>query len=261
MSGAAKNLADSIAARAALRPKPLIGICSRPGDNGDVNQSCINTSYADAVQDAGGIPIALPHGFGVAGIADEIIERIDGLLLTGGGDIAPESFGGRPYAEGCVARVSFMSAERDVFEWAAAKAAWNQDLPCLGICRGMQVMNVSFGGTLVRDISELGGGRIDHAQFERGAEVIHKVHIERGSMLARILEGEEFGVNSMHHQAISAPAKGGHISAWATDGTPEGLEFAERTFFIGVQWHPEQLHTMPQLFEAFIDAARAGMRG
>lgn len=240
--------------------KPLIGICSRPSEAGDEHQSWINTRYADAVQDAGGIPVALPHGFGVAGMAEEIMERIDGLLLTGGGDISPESFGGRPYAEGCIARISFMSAARDVFEWAAAKAAWNLDLPCLGICRGMQVMNVSFGGTLVRDISELGGGRIDHAQFERGDDIIHQVRIERGTRLAEILGGEEFPVNSMHHQAISAPAKGGRIVAWAPDGTPEGIEFAERTFFIGVQWHPEQLGTMPQLFRAFIDAARAGMQ-
>lgn len=241
-----------------LKPKPLIGICSRPGEN-DPYVSYINVRYADAVQDAGGIPIALPHGFGVANMAGEIIERIDGLLLTGGGDISPESFGGSPYAKGCVAKISFMSAARDVFEWAAAKAAWNQDLPCLGICRGLQVMNVSFGGTLVRDISELGEGRIDHAQFERGDDIIHEVRIEPESRLHEILGGDSFGVNSMHHQAISEVATGGRIVARATDGTPEGLEFDERTFFVGVQWHPEQLGTMPQLFNAFIDAARARM--
>lgn len=238
--------------------KPLIGICSRPSDT-DEYLSCINVRYADAVQDAGGIPVALPYGFGVATMAEDIIERMDGLLLTGGGDIAPESFGGSPYAAGCVARISFMSAERDVFEWAAAKAAWTLDLPCLGICRGLQVMNVSFGGTLVRDISELDGGHIDHAQFERGSEIIHEVRVEPDSQLARILGGETFPVNSMHHQAISETARGGRIVAWAPDGTPEGIEFADRTFFVGVQWHPEQLGTMPQLFEAFVNAARARM--
>lgn len=241
-----------------LNPHPLIGICSRPGYE-NIEISAIATSYADAVQDAGGIPIALPHGFGVASMASEIVSRLDGLLLTGGGDISPDSFGGKPYADGCKATISYMSLERDVFEWAAVRAAWDMDLPCLGICRGMQVMNVSFGGTLVRDISELGGNRIDHACFMQGNEVIHPVRIERETQLWRILGTEQLGVNSMHHQAISEVAKGGLITAWAPDGTPEGLEFPSRTFFVGVQWHPEQILNTPQLFEAFIDAAYAGM--
>lgn len=242
------------------KKRPLIGICSRPSYvAGDDNVSAISTFYADAVQDGGGIPVALPHGFGVANIANEIVERIDGLLLTGGGDISPDAFGGKPYEDGCVAKISFLSAERDVFEWAAVRAAWKIDLPCLGICRGMQVMNVSFGGTLVRDISELGGGRINHACFERGSEPIHDVRIERGTQLHSILGCEQLSVNSMHHQAVSTAAKGARITAWAPDGTPEGLEFPERTFFVGVQWHPEQILNTPQLFEAFVDAAREGM--
>lgn len=241
-----------------LRPRPLIGICSRPGAEGE-HISAIGTFYADAVQEAGGIPVALPYGFQVAAIADQILERLDGLLLTGGGDITPDGFGGSPYAKGCRANISYLSAERDVFEWAAVLAAWNLDLPCLGICRGMQVMNASFGGTLVRDISELGAGRLNHACFFRGDEVIHPVHIERGTQLARILGVEELSVNSMHHQAVKDAADGARITAWAPDGTPEGLEFPERTFFVGVQWHPEQIRNTPQLFEAFVDAAHVRM--
>lgn len=237
-----------------VHPRPLIGICSRPGyEGGDI--SAIGTSYADAIQEAGGIPVALPYGFGVAAIADEIIERIDGLLLTGGGDISPDAFGGSPYAKGCAATISFMSAERDVFEWAAVRAAWELDIPCLGICRGMQVMNASFGGTLVRDISELEGNRINHACFQRGTETIHPVRIERGTQLWDILKVEELGVNSMHHQAIRDVARGAQITAWAPDGTAEGLEFPSRNFFVGVQWHPEQIRNTPQLFNAFVDAA------
>jgi putative glutamine amidotransferase len=199
--------------------------------------------------------VALPYGFGVAAIANEIIERIDGLLLTGGGDISPDAFGGSPYAEGCVAKISFMSAERDVFEWAAVRAAWELDIPCLGICRGLQVMNVSFGGTLVRDISELGGNRIDHACFARGTEEIHPVRIERGTQLWSIIGSDELRVSSMHHQAVSEVARGAQITAWAPDGTPEGIEFPSRNFFVGVQWHPEQIRNTPQLFNAFVDAA------
>lgn len=235
---------------------PLIGICSRPGYQ-DADVSAIGTHYADAVQDAGGIPIALPFGFVVASMADRIIERIDGLLLTGGGDISPTSFGGSPYAEGCVAKLAFMSAERDVFEWAATRAAWDLDLPCLGICRGMQVMNVSFGGTLVRDISELGDGHLDHACFFRGTEVVHEVRVEQGSQLRSILGCDTVPVNSMHHQAVSEVAQGARVSAWSEDGVPEGIEFPERSFFVGVQWHPEQLKNTPRLFEAFVEAARA----
>lgn len=235
---------------------PLIGICSRPGYQ-DADVSVIGTHYADAVQDAGGIPIALPFGFGVAAMADKIVNRIDGLLLTGGGDIAPSSFGGKPYAEGCSAKVDFMSAERDVFEWAATRAAWDMDLPCLGICRGMQVMNVTFGGTLVRDISELGEGHIDHACFFRGTEVVHQVRMVPDTRLSQILGVETVDVNSMHHQALKGLARGARISAWSDDGIVEGIEFTDRSFFMGVQWHPEQIGNTPQLFEAFVEAARA----
>ena len=101
--------------------RPLIGICSRPGED-DPEKSYINTRYARCVQDAGGIPVALPYGFGAAAIAHDIVDRIDGLLLTGGGDVSEEGFGGNNYAAGCVARISFMSADRDVFEFAAGFA-------------------------------------------------------------------------------------------------------------------------------------------
>ena len=120
-------------------------------------------------------------------------------------------------------------------------------------------MNVSFGGTLVRDISELGGNRINHACFQRGTEAIHPVHIERDTQLCNILGTEELFVNSMHHQAVRDAARSAQITAWAPDGTPEGLEFPSRSFFVGVQWHPEQIRNTPQLFEAFVDAAHANM--
>lgn len=236
--------------------RPLIGICSRPGED-DPEKSYINTRYARCVQDAGGIPVALPYGFGAAAIAHDIVDRIDGLLLTGGGDVSEEGFGGNNYAAGCVARISFMSADRDVFEFAAVLAAWEQNKPCLGICRGLQVMNVSFGGTLLRDIAERRpDSNINHLQPKPWDVPSHSVRIEATSWLAQMLGGLEFEVNSIHHQCISEPAEGGRIVAWAPDGTPEAIEFDSKRFFVGVQWHPEQLGTMPQLFEAFIDAAR-----
>lgn len=236
--------------------RPLIGICSRPGEE-NPDLSYINSHYAKAVQEAGGIPVALPYGFEAAAIADDIVSRIDGLLLTGGGDVSEEGFGGNNYAKGCVARISFMSADRDVFEYAAVRAAWNANKACLGICRGLQVMNVSFGGTLLRDIAESRpASTIRHWQDKPWNEPSHSVRIEAASWLAQMLGGLEFEVNSLHHQAIAEPAPEARIVAWAPDGTPEALEFSQKPFFVGVQWHPEQMGTMPQLFEAFVDAAR-----
>ncbi len=236
--------------------RPLIGICSRPSTE-EPDLSCIDSHYARSVQEAGGIPVALPHGFEAAGIAHEIVSRIDGLLLTGGGDISEDGFGGHNYDEGCIARISFMSAERDVFEWAAVRAAWERDLPCLGICRGLQVMNVTFGGTLLRDIAERRpDSNVVHWQEKPYDVPAHPVRIEPTSWLAQILGGREFEVNSIHHQCICEPAPEGRIVAWSPDGIPEALEFGAKRFFVGVQWHPEQMGTMPQLFEAFVDAAR-----
>ncbi len=235
--------------------RPLIGLCSRPDDT-NPELAAVNVYYAKAIQEAGGIPVALPYGFEAAAIAHDIVSRIDGLLLTGGGDVSEEGFGGNNYAEGCVARISFMSADRDVFEWAAVRAAWDMNKPCLGICRGLQVMNVSFGGTLLRDLTERVVSPLEHLQPKPYNVPSHRVRIEATSWLAQILGGLEFEVNSMHHQAIAEPSPRGRIVAWAPDGVPEAIEFDERSFFIGVQWHPEQLGTMPQLFEAFVDAAR-----
>ena len=241
--------------------RPLIGICSRPGEE-NPELSYINSHYAISVQDAGGIPVALPFGFEAARMAPDIVSRLDGLLLTGGGDVSEEGFGGNNYAADCVARIYFQCAERDVFEYAAVRAAWDANKPCLGICRGMQVMNVSFGGTLVRDVSERAPhSNITHLQERPWNVPVHSVRIEPASWLAQILGGLEFEVNSIHHQAISEPSPLGRIVAWAPDGVPEGIEFGDRHFFMGVQWHPEQMGTMPQLFEAFIEAAREHRQG
>jgi len=233
---------------------PLIGICMRVGDN--PNHASVDIRYLRRIEEAGGIPVALPYGFEAAKHVDSVLGIIDGLLLTGGGDLCPECFGGSPYAKSCSAKLSFLSAERDVFEYAAAQAAWDMDMPTLGICRGMQVMNVTLGGTLVRDISELEGVHINHVVLDRQEDPVHRVTVQEGSRLARILGTTELGVNSLHHLAICEKAKGGEIVAWAPDGTPEALEFPEKDFFLGVQWHPEIIANTPQLFETFVNACR-----
>ena len=240
---------------ATTKVRPLIGICMRPAD-ANPNHASVDVRYVRRVEAAGGNVVMLPYGFDAASQAPDIIARLDGLLLTGGGDIAPESFGGSPYASRCVATISLMSADRDVFEWAAARAAAAADLPTLGICRGLQVMNVTMGGRLVRDISELGEGLINHQRTDCPKEIVHEVHLRPQSRLADILGTDTLGVNSLHHQAIDEAAPTGLINAWATDGTAEGIEFPDKRFFVGVQWHPEILGNTPRLFEAFVDAAR-----
>lgn len=238
---------------------PIIGISMRVGDNPD--HASVDIRYLHRIEEAGGIPIALPYGFEAAKHADSIVDLIDGLLLTGGGDPCPECFGRHPYAENCMAELSFLSAERDAFEYAAAHAAWDRGLPTLGVCRGLQVMNVAFGGTLVRDISELDGKHIEHVVLDRQDEAVHTVSIKGDSKLAAILGTTELGVNSLHHLAICKSAKGGEIVARASDGTPEALEFPEKDFFLGVQWHPEIIANTPQLFTAFVDACRMKWAG
>jgi putative glutamine amidotransferase len=136
------------------------------------------------------------------------------------------------------------------------RACWDADVPVLGICRGMQVMNVTLGGTLVRDISDYPTKTIVHSRLDQPDTPVHHVRIAETSRLSKILGFTSGEVNSLHHEAICKQAPQGHVVAWAEDGTPEGLEFSEKTFFLGVQWHPEKLRTQPQLFSAFIDAAR-----
>jgi putative glutamine amidotransferase len=238
--------------------RPIIGICSRPEEGGKVysEHTCIASDYATRVAAAGGIPVALPYGDYAAGMADELMHAIDGLLLTGGGDVCPDDFGGHPYDEGSTAAIDGECPFRDAFEWEAAKAAWDLDLPTLGICRGIQVLNVAHGGTLVRDVSELGNAdelkHVQEAPFDRPC---HHVSIDPTSQLGRILGKDEACVNSIHHQAICTVAPDARVVAKATDGTLEGIEFDQRTFCIGVQWHPEITGSMPELFRAFVEAA------
>lgn len=248
-------MAEDTAATAAARP--LIGICAYPGFE-DKGLTVVDNHYVDAIWHAGGIPVMLPVGLEAADNARALMGRLDGLLLTGGGDIAPEAFGGRAYPEGASSETYYSSPERDAFEGAAVLAAWEIDLPCLGVCRGMQVMNVVFGGTIVRDISELGEGMLAHSNFGKGAEVAHHVRVGATTVLHELLGVEDLPVNSMHHQAIKDLAHGAHVSAVAPDGIIEGIEFPGKGFFLGVQWHPEQLMSTPQLFGALVEAARKG---
>ena len=239
--------------------RPVIGICARPNDDG--SRIWIARGYSQRVIEAGGLPLALPFDPEAPSMAREVVGLLDGLLLTGGGDICPESFGGHVYDEHCSAELMLCCRERDAFEQELAAAAWEADLPTLGVCRGMQLINISRGGSMVRDVSEQRGVCTNdnvHMAPPFNAPC-HRVAIDEGTQMAEALGKTEFPVNSVHHQAVSAPGKGVRFVGFAGDGTPEALECPERTFFLGVQWHPEMLGTNPELFDAFVGAAARRM--
>lgn len=240
--------------------RPLIGICSRPCEGPiDAGRTAINQAYADKIAAAGGLPIALPYAEFAASMAHALIDRIDGLLLTGGGDLDPASFDGRAYDARSHAQVEGCLPLRDAFEAAMAREAWELDMPTLGICRGSQMLNVFRGGTLWRDVREQAAD-VDvrrHLMIDHFDHPCHRVQVMRDSRLHDVLGVDDLPVNSVHHQCICSPAPGARISIRATDSTPEGIEYPERTFFMGVQWHPEMMDNTPQLFEAFVSAARS----
>lgn len=246
--------------------RPVIGLCSRPlaGVPGQGPAYGTAETYATRVFEAGGIPVVLPYHEQAPDAARELAQRLDGVLLTGGSDIDAASFGGHAYDNATHHPLGETLPLRDAFEQALLDACWNLDVPCLGICRGLQVMNVSRGGTLVRDVCEQEWCDLEpvksHMQAQPFTEPSHDVVLEPDSSLYRMLGVLEMHVNSMHHLAISCVPQGAHVVARAEDGTPEAIDFPGHTFFMGVQWHPEIMGNQPQLFEAFVAAAAERLR-
>lgn len=193
----------------------------------------VNNNYIEAVSDAGGIPVILP----IISDKDMIkgqIENVDGLVISGGYDVNPITYGEEP-----VQKLGFIYPERDQYDIELIKEAVKLGKPILGICRGLQILNVAFGGTLYQDLSLIDGCYINHSQSSKPDVTAHTVEIFNGTRLFNIL-GEKVITNSFHHQAIKDLASGLKVSARAKDGIIEGIE-AEKGFVIGVQWHPEML--------------------
>ncbi|MCX7623705.1 MAG: gamma-glutamyl-gamma-aminobutyrate hydrolase family protein [Thermomicrobium sp.] len=238
--------------------KPIIGVtpdfATVPTQLGPTDRLFLNLDYALAVEAAGGIPHVLPP---VLDPADALV-AVEALLLTGGGDIDPHRYG----AASVHPETYGISEVRDTFELALVKAAIARDLPVLAICRGIQVLNVALGGTLIQHIPASDPNALNHRQHELGIPVdqpAHPVTIMPESKLAAIVETTTLLVNSFHHQAIDAPAPGLVVTARAPDGVIEAVELPSATFVLGVQWHPERLYrTFPQhraLFRALVLAA------
>lgn len=216
---------------------PLIGITldSEDGAAGAWSRYpwyALRQNYARSVAAAGGVPVALPHE---AALVEAYLDRIDGLLVTGGAfDVDPARFG----ATGRHETVRTKDARTD-FEWAMVEGALARDMPVLGICGGQQLLHVVLGGTLIQHIPDAVPGALEHEQTNPRHEAGHTVRIEKGSLLHRICGVTETRVNSAHHQAAADCPAGVAVVALAPDGVIEAIESRRHRFALGVQWHPE----------------------
>ncbi len=186
--------------------------------------------YIDRIVEAHGIPLLLPP---VEEVVVEYLSRIDGLVLTGGGDITPRLYDGKEHE-----MLYGIDEERDYAEIALAKSAISIGMPVLAICRGMQILNMTFGGTLFPHLPDVLEGNIEHRSSSR-EPIPHAVIIQNGSLLTRILGTQNAVVSSWHHQGIKSLGQGLVATAWAEDGLIEAIEFKKREWVLAVQWHPE----------------------
>ena len=235
-------------------PPPVIGLTldhEPPGGWSKYPWYAVRENYCNAVRHAGGLPVLLPHEPDAALL---YLERIDGLVVTGGGfDVDPALFGAASRHPSVTTK-----DRRTAFELAATKGALARDMPVLGICGGQQLLNVALGGTLIQDIPDEVPEAVPHRQANPRDEPGHGVRIVAGTLLHRIAGTEALAVNSSHHQAVKAAGPGVVVDAFAEDGIVEGIEDPRRRFCLGVQWHPEfEINEADRrLFRAFIEATR-----
>lgn len=208
-----------------------------------------NLRYARAVAEAGGIPVIMPQN--IADI-DDFVNTVDGFLFTGGLlDLAPDTFD-----EGDQNAMVYIENQRATFDLTMGKKALATGKPILGICAGVQLMNVLRGGSLHQHIPDDFPDAIEHFMYTDKREYIHDVNLAKGSRLAAILGSTTVSVNSAHHMAVKRPGEGLNIVASCADGVTEAVEDPSHRFFIGVQWHPEYLEDNNQnLFRELIKAA------
>ena len=234
---------------------PLIGLtCYRTIKPKNRPAVGLTETYLKSVLQAGGAPVVIPLGIGAETVA-QIVSRLDGVLFTGGGDIHPERYGSQWHPQ-----VDEVDTDRDEVEVQLLREVIAQRKPFLGICRGIQLINVALGGTLYEDIADQRPNSIRHPCWPGPRDFLaHTVRLERGSLLQQLTGQAELQVNSLHHQGLRQVAPGLRVTALASDGLVEGIEYADRPFGLGVQWHPEELQQyapMRALFTAFVDAAR-----
>ncbi len=236
---------------------PIIGITSdhnsgdRPEFGGKEETYFIRARYVSAIEKMGGIPFVLGPVSHHRKIVSGLLDHVDGLLLTGSGpDIDPKLYG-----ETQKFKFKLISEKRSAFEWSLTEAAMRREMPIMGICGGMQLLNVMGGGSLYQDI----GKEMRHAlSHDNGAKPCHKISVKGGTLLSTIIKFKELFVNSSHHQGVKTLAKNYAVNAESTDGLIEGIEHPDYPFLLGVQWHPEYLHkedSSRNIFKAFLKAS------
>ena len=225
--------------------KPVIGITG----NYDERSCKLGEGYYKQVVRAGGVPMVIPP-VGDEEVIVNTLDRIDGLILSGGGDINPLFSGLEPSP-----RLHGINGERDLPELLMTRLAYNRQIPMLGICRGIQTLAVALGGKVAQDISATAS--LKHAQEADRGVATHSVKIEGDSALYDIYKQERLYVNSFHHQAVKDPGERFQVTARATDGTIEAMESTEMKPIVGVQWHPECLDEGGGLFGWIVEQARA----
>jgi putative glutamine amidotransferase len=239
-----------------VEKRPVIGICTALvranwGVWQEREAALLALSYITAIQRAGGLAVMIPPDERLQDAPDEVLDLLDGLILAGGNDIDPASYGAESHPE-----TRHIVPDRDLSELALARRAIERDMPVLGICRGMQLINVAFGGTLRQHLpDELGHEehRRTPGSFE-GAD--HDVRLTPGSLAARAAGEELHGTKSHHHQGVATVGEGLEVTGHSVlDDLPEALEARGRRFVLGVQWHPEA-DERSRIVGALVDEAR-----
>lgn len=234
--------------------RPLIGISG--SHNVEERQLFLRENYMQSVLDAGGIPVLLPQMADEAAMS-EILDHIDGLLLAGGGDVSPARYGQEP-----VPACGEADPQRDAFELAAIPLAMARHMPIFGICRGVQVLTVALGGTLIQDLeTQRGIPNALHQQKAPYDRPVHAVRFEPDSVFERITGLQVMHVNSSHHQAIDNPGPHLRVEGHAMDGVIEAVSCVDNDRVFGVQFHPEHMaycdRPCAALFEYFVSLAGA----
>ncbi len=241
--------------------KPIIGITTwrrdLPTSLGEkTDLYTLDPAYARCVQQAGGIPLLLPHGLEDVEV---YLDMMDGLVVSGGGDVAPDSYGEEDLG------VSYdVNAEADAFEIALLRSAAKRGMPALGICRGAQIMQVAFGGKLIQELHHL---YPEHPRSSGTPEKIlnqrHEVVLAEDAQLCKIYGSTNRQVNTIHHQCIHIMGEGFRPVGWSSDGIIEAVESTTSWYALGVQWHPEKMKDAGEhaLFRVFIAKVQENRNG
>jgi putative glutamine amidotransferase len=240
--------------------QPLVAVTATIREETDVSRVRLTAAYLHVIERAGLVPVVVaPFAHDGDAAVARVLDAVDGIVLTGGEDIAPASYGAAPSP-----LLQTVSVPRDTTEIALARGARERTLPTLAICRGIQLLNVALGGTLIQDISSERPGSLSHDQSASREVRTHAIRLDTGSRLARALGSASLDVNSFHHQALDRIGGGLHVTARAPDGIVEGVETASADpwWAVGVQWHPEEFvsdlgASDHGLFRAFAAAVRA----